>query len=70
MSTIKISSKVEESVWNDLKDLASESHRNVSGLLTEAIADYIRRHRIRPEVLDHLDASIEENEKLGRLLAE
>lgn len=70
MSTIKISSKVEAEVWDDLKELAHESHRNVSGLLTEAIADYVRRHRIRPEVLDHLDASIEENEELGRLLAE
>jgi predicted transcriptional regulator len=70
MSTIKISSKVEENVWNDLKDLANESHRNVSGLLTEAIADYIRRHRIRPEILDHLEASIDENEELGHLLAE
>lgn len=70
MSTIKISSKVEEKVWNDLKDLAHESHRNVSGLLTDAIADYVRRHRIRPEVLRHLDDAIEDNEELGRLLAE
>lgn len=70
MTTIKISSKVEENVWNDLKELANESHRNVSGLLTEAITDYVRRHRIRPEVLDHLEASVEENEELGRLLAE
>jgi len=69
MPAIKISSKVEEEVWNDLKALASESHRNVSGLLTEAIADYVRRHRVRPEVLRHLDDSIRENEKLGRLLA-
>jgi len=70
MSSIKVSSKVEESVWDDLKDLANESHRNVSGLLTEAIADYVRRHRIRPEVLDQLEVSMDENEKLGRLLAE
>lgn len=70
MSTIKISSKVEEDVWNDLKNIAHESHRSVSGLLTEAIADYVRRHRVRPEVLRHLDESIEANEELGRLLAE
>ena len=69
MPAIKISSKVEEQVWNDLKALARESHRNVSGLLTEAIADYVRRHRVRPEVLRHLDDSIRENERLGRLLA-
>ncbi len=69
MSTIKISSKVEESVWNELKETASESHQNVSGLLTEAIRDYLRRRRIRPVVKSHLDDSIQENEELGQLLA-
>lgn len=69
MSTIKISSKVEESAWNDLKQLAQESHRNISGLLNEAISDYVRRHRVRPDVLKHLNDSIAENEELGHLLA-
>ena len=69
MASIKISSKVDEVVWNDLKALAAESHQQLSGVLTEAIADYVRRHRVRPEVLDHLDDSIRENETLGRLLA-
>ena len=36
MALVKVSSKVEESVWNDLRALASESHQNISGLLTEA----------------------------------
>ncbi|HKJ77382.1 MAG TPA: ribbon-helix-helix domain-containing protein [Gammaproteobacteria bacterium] len=70
MATIKISSKVEESVWNDLKALSEETHQNISGLLSEAIADYVRRHRIRPEVLRHLENSVDENEELGRRLAE
>ena len=48
MSAIKISSKVEESVWNDLKSIAQESHQSVSGLLTEAVRDYVRRRRVRP----------------------
>jgi len=69
MTAIKISSKVEESTWNDLKSLAEESHQNISGLLTEAIADYVRRRRIRPVVLRHLEDSISDNEELGRLLA-
>ena len=69
MAAIKISSKVDEAVWNDLRELAHESHRNVSGVLTEAIADYVARHRIRPEVRGHLEDSIRENETLGRLLA-
>jgi predicted transcriptional regulator len=69
MAAIKISSKVEEEVWTDLKALAAESHQNVSGLLTEAIAEYVRRRRVRPEVLKHLEESMDRNEKLGKLLA-
>lgn len=69
MPTIKISSKVEEAVWNDLKAVAKESHQNVSGILTEAISDYLSRRRIRPVVKNHLNDSIRENEELGQLLA-
>ena len=69
MGTIKISSKVEEKVWEDLRLLAKESHQNVSGLHTEAISDYIQRRRVRPAVLDHLADSMNENEELGKLLA-
>ena len=69
MAAIKISSKVEERVWGDLKALAEESHQNLSGLLTEAIAEYVQRRRVRPTVLKHLEESIERNEELGELLA-
>ncbi len=69
MSTIKISSKVEEAVWEDLKAVANESHQNISGVLTEAISQYLQRHRVRPVVLDHLNDSIRDNEELGKLLA-
>ena len=70
MAAIKISSKVEESVWRDLKRLAKESHQSISGLLTEAIGEFVRRRRVRPVVLQHLEDSIDANEELGQLLAE
>jgi predicted transcriptional regulator len=63
MTAIKISSKVE------LRALAEESHQSVSGLLTEAIREYVQRRRVRPVVLQHLDDSIEQNRRLGELLA-
>ena len=69
MQNIKISSKVDEATWNELKALAAETHQNVSGLLTEAIREFVARKRIRPEVLKHLEQSIAENEALGKLLA-
>lgn len=69
MQSIKISSKVDEDTWNELKALARERHQNVSRLLTEAIRDYVTRKRVRPEVLSHLENSMSENEELGKLLA-
>jgi len=65
----KISSKVDESAWNDLKQLAQESHQNISGILTDAIKDYVHKRRVRPVVLQHLEDSIRDNEALGHLLA-
>ena len=70
MAAIKISSKVERSAWKELKALARESHQSISGLLTEAIREFVIRRRVRPAVLRHLDTSIAENEELGRRLAE
>jgi predicted transcriptional regulator len=70
MVGIKISSKVEESVWRELRAIAEESHQSIGGLLTEAIRDYVRRRRVRPEVMTHLDDSMAKNEELGRLLAQ
>jgi predicted transcriptional regulator len=69
MQNIKISSKVDETVWEELKALAKESHQNVSGLLTEAISEYVSRKRVRPVVLNHLDDSMDQNDELGKLLA-
>jgi predicted transcriptional regulator len=69
MTAIKISSKVDEKVWAELRAMAEEQHQSVSGLLTEAISEYLQRRRVRPDVLKHLDDSIDENRRLGELLA-
>lgn len=69
MPAVKISSKIDEKVWDDLKALASEMHQNVSGLLTDAVREYVERRRVRPAVLKHFESSLEENEELGRFLA-
>ena len=70
MAKIKISSKVEQREWQALQAIARESKQSIAGLLTEAVADYVRKRRLRPIVLSHLEDSILENEELGRRLAE
>ena len=69
MANIKISSKVDKAVWTSLKAMADERHQNISGVLTEAIHDYVRRHRVRPEVEQYIRDSIRDHEALGHLLA-
>lgn len=69
MTAIKVSSKVDEQVWAELRAMAEERHQTVSGLLTEAIREYLQRRRVRPVVLRHLEDSIEQNRRLGELLA-
>ena len=54
MAKIKISSKVEQSEWEALQAIAYESNQSIAGLLSEAVADYVRKRRLRPEVLSHL----------------
>ena len=70
MSEIKVGSEVEEEVWTALKEHASESNQSVSGVLTEAISEYLARRRARPNVMRHLEDSIRENHDLGKKLAQ
>jgi predicted transcriptional regulator len=70
MTTVKVSSQVEEKTWEELKILASESQQSISGLLTEAIAKYVQRRRVRPDVQPALVQSINDNKRLGELLAQ
>ncbi len=69
MSSVKISSKMDEDVWNALKALAEESHQSISGLLTDAAREYLARRRVRPAVMEQVSRSMDENEELGKLLA-
>jgi hypothetical protein len=69
MAKIKISSKVEQREWEALQAIAYESKQSIAGLLSEAVADYVRKRRLRPEVFSHLEDSMSENEELGQRLA-
>lgn len=70
MATVKMSSLVEQVVWEDFKELARESHQSISGLLTEALREYLARRRVRPVVMSELEASMRRHQRLGELLAE
>ncbi|MYB19871.1 MAG: ribbon-helix-helix domain-containing protein [Holophagales bacterium] len=68
LTTIRISSRVDEAVWNELRNLARETRRSVSEVLSEAMEEYVARRRVRADALQHLEDSMRENEELGKLL--
>jgi len=70
MPSVKISSKVESGVWQELKLLARESRQSISGLLTEAIRRYVRELRPGAGVQRHLESVLPGCDELARLLAE
>ncbi len=65
----KISTIVDEKVWEEFKKLAQEGHQNIGGLLSEALSDFLRKKQLRPDVVEIMEKSMSENVKLGKLLA-
>ncbi len=65
----KISTIVDAKVWQELQQHAKETHQNLSGIVTEALRDYLKRRRVRPTFVKHMEDSLQEHEPLGRLLA-
>ena len=70
MTMIKINSKIEQSEWEVLRAIAEESHESIDVLLSDAVADYVRKSRLHPMEFSHLEDSIGENEELGQNLTE
>ena len=69
MPAVKISSKMEQKTWMELKAFAGVTHQSISGLLTVAVQGYLERQRVRPVVLEKLKHSLDENEELRKQFA-
>jgi len=69
MASVKISSSMDEMVWEDLQRHSKESSQSISGLLTKAVKEFLNRKTLRQEVLESMEDSFNQNEELGQLLA-
>ena len=67
---VKISTLVDENTWKEVKLFSKKNHVSLSGMVSEALREHLFKKRLRPEFLKHLEKSIDENQKLGHLLAE
>ena len=69
MSKVKFASQVESKVLSDLKAYAVKSDRNISSIVSEALAEYLAKAQIRPAFRTAMDQVIEENTELLKRLA-
>ncbi len=65
----KFSTKIDRKVLKELKSYAEVSGRTVSSIVSEAVAEYVARQHVRPDVLQAIDESLAEHEELLRRLA-
>ena len=65
----KFSTKLDRKALKELKSYAEVSGRTVSSIVSDAVAEYVARQRVRPEVLTAIDESLQEHEPLLRRLA-
>ncbi len=65
----KFSTKIDRKVLKELKSYADISGRTVASIVSDAVAEYVARQRVRPDVLQAIDESLTEHADLLRRLA-
>lgn len=66
---VKFATQIEEQTLKELKEYAAEVDRSISGVLTEAVSQYLQRARVRASFRSATDEVLNENEELLKRLA-
>ncbi len=68
MKAVKFATQLDAQVATDLRAYAAEADRSISGIVNEAVAEYLQRRRVRPAFRAALDEVLSDHEELlGRL---
>lgn len=69
MKAIKFATQIDEKVLKDLKSYANETDRSISNVVSEAVAEYLQRSKLRPAFRHAMDEVLDEHEELLTRLA-
>ncbi len=69
MKAIKFATQIDEKVLKDLKSYVNETDRSISSVVTEAVAEYLQRSKLRPAFRSAMDEVLDEHEELLTRLA-
>jgi hypothetical protein len=65
----KFATQIDETVLKDLKRFAAASDRSISGVVTEAVAEYLKRVQVRPAFRTAMDEVLTDHAELLKRLA-
>lgn len=69
MKVKKFATQIDEKVLKELKSYVNETDRSISSVVTEAVAEYLQRSKLRPAFRSAMDEVLDEHQDLLRRLA-
>lgn len=69
MKSIKFATQIDEKVLKDLKSYVNETDRSISSVVTEAVAEYLKRSKVRPAFRNAMDEVLDDHKELLQRLA-
>jgi predicted HAD superfamily Cof-like phosphohydrolase len=69
MKLKKFSTQINESTLEDLRAYARETGRSISGVVSEAVGEYLKRASVRPAFRDAMDEVLADHAELLERLA-
>ncbi len=69
MKAVKFATQVDPKVLKEFKEYAKESGRSISNLISEALADYLSKSRVRPAFRSAMKEVVDDHAELLERLA-
>jgi predicted transcriptional regulator len=65
----KFATQIDESVLKDLKAFAKQTDRSISGIVSDAVKEYITKAQVRPAFRSAMDEVLDDHAELLQRLA-
>jgi uncharacterized membrane-anchored protein YjiN (DUF445 family) len=69
MSAKKFATQIDENVLKDLKSYVKSADRSISSVVTEAVAEYLQKVKLRPAFKNAMSEVLDEHSELLERLA-
>ncbi len=69
MKVKKFATQIDVKVLKDLKEYVAQADRSISSVVSEAVAEYLHRVKVRPAFKSAMDEVLNEHEELLQRLA-